>query len=295
MNVCAQVAANTFVSAAAYLLLGVSFLIPFRVAGFFHLSHGAVYTAGAYLALVLSVGLGLPLGIGVLGGVGLCAVLGFAIEVGVYRPLRRRSSRSPLILLLASLGMYIALQNAVSLVFGDEARMFPGNAVREGLELFGARVTGVQLMTLLVGVLTAGAAALFLRGASLGKAMRAVAVDPELAIASGIDAERVTLWAFVSGSALVGGAGIMASLDIGMTPTMGLSALLAAIVVVIIGGLRSVPGIAVGSLSLALAQQLGAWFFGSRWQDAIAFLVLIAFLLLRPYGVFGRKLRKAQV
>jgi len=126
-------------------------------------------------------------------------------------------------------------------------------------------------------------------------AMRALAANPELARVVGMDADRVVLYTFLVGSALCGAAGVLISLDIDMTPTMGLSALLMGVVAAIAGGIGSLPGAALGALLLALAQHLGVWKIPSQWQDAIAFAVLLVFLVFRPAGVFGARLRKVRV
>ena len=125
--------------------------------------------------------------------------------------------------------------------------------------------------------------------------MRAVANDPELANVSGINSNAVILWAFAIGSGLAGVAGVLIALDVDMTPTMGMNALMMGVVVVIIGGVNNIPGIALGALLLATAQHLGAWFIGSQWQDAIAFIILVVFLLFKPEGFFGKKVRSATV
>jgi branched-chain amino acid transport system permease protein len=295
VNVTAQIAANVVVSAAGYALIGVSFAIPFRVARFFHMAHGAVYAWAAYFALVLAAGLHYPVWVAYIGAVCLSGILGALLQVGIYKPLRTRGTSSPLVLLLASLGVYVLLQNGISLAFGDAARTLPIHDVAPGIAVLGARVTPVQFSTIAASCAAVLAVAAILGNTARGKAMRAVMGDPELAAVCGIDSERVTLWAFAVGSALAGIAGVLAAADIGMTPTMGLGPLLVAVVVMVTGGVESTTGIAAASLLLALAQQLGAWFIGSRWQDPIAFAILLLFLLARPQGMLGRKLRKATV
>ena len=125
--------------------------------------------------------------------------------------------------------------------------------------------------------------------------MRAVADDLELARVSGIDSDRIILWTFAISSALAGIAGILVAFDTDMTPTMGLNVLLMGVVAVIIGGSGSIPGVALGALFLGLAQHLGVWGISSQWQDAIAFIILLAFLLVRPEGVLGKRVTKATV
>ncbi len=102
-------------------------------------------------------------------------------------------------------------------------------------------------------------------------------------------------YSFAIGSALAGIAGILVSLDVDMTPTMGMNALMMGVVAMIVGGVGSIWGIVLGSLLLALAQNLGVWYISSQWQDAIAFAILLISLLFKPEGFFGKKLKKAEV
>jgi branched-subunit amino acid ABC-type transport system permease component len=136
---------------------------------------------------------------------------------------------------------------------------------------------------------------LFLKYTKKGQAIRAVAIDPELARVSGIESDRVILSTFALGSAMAGVAGILVALNVDMTPTMGMNALLMGVVAVIIGGIESIPGIALGALFLGMAQHLGAWNVGSQWQEAIAFAILLIFLLFRPQGFLGKKVKTATV
>lgn len=101
--------------------------------------------------------------------------------------------------------------------------------------------------------------------------------------------------AFLIGSATAGVAAALLAYDTGMTPTMGFRTLLMGMVSVIIGGIGSIPGIAIGALLLGAAQHLTAWWMSSKWQDAIVFVILILFLLFRPQGFLGKPLRKASV
>ena len=200
-----------------------------------------------------------------------------------------------MILLLASLGMYIVLQNAISMVFGDDTKSIRSGEVKEGLNVFGTRITPIQIVIIATSIILVIAVALFLKWSKMGKAMRAVANDPELASSSGIDSNRVILWTFAIGSALAGIAGILVALDVDMTPTMGMNALMMGVVAVIIGGVGSIPGVALGALLLGLAQHLGVWKISSQWQDAIAFIILFIFLLFKPEGFLGKKVKKTKV
>jgi branched-chain amino acid transport system permease protein len=214
------------------------------------------------------------------------------MEVSVYLPLRRKGA-SPLILLLASLGMYIVLQNVISMIFGDDTKSIRSGLIKEGLNVFGARITPIQVLIICVSVILVVSVALLMTKTKMGKATRAVANDIELASVSGIDGDRVILWTFAIASALAGIAGILVALDVDMTPSMGMNALLMGVVAVIIGGVGSILGVALAALFLGIAQHLGAWYISSQWQEAIAFAILLIFLLFRPQGFLGKKVKTA--
>ena len=222
------------------------------------------------------------------------AIVGILIELSIYKPLRRKGT-TPLILLLASLGIYIVLQNIISMIFGDDTKTLRSGIVREGLEVFGARITPIQIAIIAVSILLLIGCRALIKYTKMGTAMRAVASDPDLAVISGINSDRVILFTFALGSALAGVAAILVSFDIDMTPTMGMNALMMGVVAVIIGGVGSIPGAALGGFLLAFAQNFGVWKISSQWQDAIAFIILLLFLLYRPYGFFGKKIRKVEV
>lgn len=199
-----------------------------------------------------------------------------------------------MIFLLASLGIYILLQNLISMFFGDDTKSIRFSVVNEGINIFGARITPIQGVILFTAIVVTMLLILFMKKTKMGKAMQAVANDPELANISGISSDRVILISFAIGSALAGLTGILVALDVDMTPTMGMNTLMMGVVVMIVGG-NNVKGIVCAALLLGFTQNLGVWYISSQWQDAIAFLILILFLLLKPEGFFGRKLRKQSV
>jgi branched-chain amino acid transport system permease protein len=289
-----QLLMNGVIAGSAYALIALGFSLIYRITRFFHFAHAAVYTAAAYLAYALIVQYRAPLWLGLLLLLALTAGLGMLSEVAVYRPLRARHA-GPLILLIASLGLYIVLQNLISLAFGDEVRSMRSGAVESVHVIGGGRITSLQLLTIAVSTGLFLAVGLAVRYFRLGTSLRAVANDAELATVAGFDADRCILLVFGIGSALAAVAAILVSFDVDMVPTMGLNALLMGVVATIIGGVGSIIGAGLGGLLLGLAQHLGVWFTGSEWQDAIAFAILLVFLLFRPHGIFGRKLRKAEI
>lgn len=289
-----QIIFNTILSTGYFVLIAVSFSIIYQIVRFFHFAHAVVFTSGAYFTFLFSQLFGFSLLASIPLAVLCSCLLGCLMELIIYKPLRKKKSSS-LILLLASLGIYIILQNVISIVFGDDTKSIRTWPVVEGLNVFDARITPVQIIIIASSILLLLLTSSVLRFTSIGRSMRAVANDPELANISGINSNKVILASFAIGSALAGIAGILVSLDVDMTPTMGMNALMMGVVAMIVGGVGSIWGIVLGSLLLALAQNLGVWYISSQWQDAIAFAILLIFLLFKPEGFFGKKLKKAEV
>jgi branched-chain amino acid transport system permease protein len=289
-----QILINTTLTACAFSVIALSFSLIYQTTKYFHFAHAVIFTSGAYFTFLFSQIFVLSLYISIPLAVYSSCLLGCLMEYSIYKPLRKRKSPS-LIFLLASLGIYIVLQNIISMVFGDDTKSIRTWPVVEGLNFFGARITPVQIIIIASSIILLLLTSSVLRFTSIGRAMRAVANDPELANISGINSNKVILTSFAIGSALAGIAGILVSLDVDMTPTMGMNALMMGVVAMIVGGVGSIWGIVLGSLLLALAQNLGVWYISSQWQDAIAFAILLIFLLFKPEGFFGKKLRKANI
>lgn len=289
-----QIIINSFLQASIISLIAISFQEIYIVTKFFHFAHAVVFTFGAYFTFFFNILLGLSLWLSIPLAITCACLLGCTMELFVYKPMRKRYS-SPLVLLLSSLGLYIVLQNIISMLFGDDTKSIRTWPVKEGLDVFGARITEVQIIIIIVSVVLVILVAGYLSLAKTGKAMRAVANDPELANISGINSDKVILTSFAIGSALAGVAGILVALDVDMTPTMGMNALMMGVVAMIVGGVGSIWGIVLGALLLGFAQNFGVWYISSQWQDSIAFGILLIFLLFKPEGFLGKKVKKVKV
>jgi branched-chain amino acid transport system permease protein len=283
-----QLLLNGIIAGSIYSLVALGFSLIYQTTRFFHFAHGAVYTFGAYFAYLFYIQLGwgrivaFPLAC-------VCAmVLGAGCEVLVYKQMRKRKA-TDLTLLIASLGLYTLLQNIISMAWGDDTKTMRTGEVVEGHAVLGARITDVQIMIIAATVVLIALMTLILTQMKFGKTLRALANDAELAQLSGINSDRYIFYAFAIGSFLAAVAAIMISFDTDMTPTMGFNALVMGVVAVIVGGINSLPGAALGGLFIGLAQNLGVYWLPSKWQDTIAFVILILFLLFRPYGILGKK------
>ena len=286
-----QVFINGLIAASWFALIGIGFGLIFQVTKFFHFTHGIVFTSGAYFAFLFTK-CSLPLYVSIFLAIIIAALLGASFELLVYRHIRHRSSL--LVLLLASLGIYILIQNLISLGFGDSTVIIR-TGIAKSVDVFTAKITSMQIITICISVALVITLELFQRRSKTAMFVRAVANDPELANVSGININRIILLVFILGSTLAGIAGILVALDVDMNPDMGMSALMMGMIATIIGSTGRTLGIVMGALFLGMAQHFGAWFIGSQWQNAIAFVILVIFLLFKPEGFLGKKIRSATV
>jgi branched-subunit amino acid ABC-type transport system permease component len=287
-----QLCLNSVAAAAAILLVAVGFSLIYSVAKFYHFAHAIVFTAAAYGAYFCVHSLALPIGLSIVLGIGLGTGLGCLLELLVHRHLRKDNASSP-VMLLASLGVYIALQNLLSLAFGDDIKLLTHFESREGIPILSGTLAPVQCVTILCGTVLIFALVAFEQLTPMGKVLRALASDSELAEVVGVRKGRAFLVAFAIGSSLAATGGVLLALDVGMTPTMGMNALMAGIVAAVVGGIGRTAGVAAAAVLLGFAQNFGVWKIGSEWQQAITFLILLVFLVLRPQGILGRQHGKA--
>lgn len=289
-----QLMANGIIAGSIYALIAIGFTIIYRTAKFFHFAHGAVFAAGAYLAYTFFILFDINPIISFFLAIALLVLLGTAINWLVYFPLRKNNAPN-LVYLIASFGVFIFLQNLIQLIFGAQILTLRTGPIKEGHHILGAVISDIQILIIVSSLVLFFLTWLFIQKSKLGNAIRAVSDDSIGARVVGINSEKVILTAFAIGSALAGVAGILISLETNIEPTMGFNAILKGIIASIIGGIGSIPGALFGGLFLGLAENLGIWKIQAGWKDAIAFAILIIFLLLRPSGIMGIKTKKEQI
>jgi len=289
-----QILINIILTSFLYFIIIISFTNIYTPSHFFSLTHAAVITFGAYFTYMLTAQAHAPLWLAIPGAIILATAVGVSTELCIYKPLRKRGA-TPLIMLIASLGLYVVLQNLISMLWGDDTKSIRTWEVKVGNEFFGAYITDVQIIIIAVSLTLFVLCLLFLHYSRLGKQIQAVSSNEELANIFGINSDRVILLSFAIGSALGSIAGILVSLDTDMTPTMGFKLLLYGIVAMIIGGVGSYWGLLGGALLLATAQHLSAYYIDSKWMDAVAYIILILFLIWKPLGFSGRRLKKVEI
>lgn len=293
-EIASQIIVNILITAAMYLLVAVSFTIIYYPAKFFHIAQAAVISIAAYFAYFFNQQLHFSLAISIFLSVILSIILSIILELFIYRPLRKKNI-APLGLMIASIGLYVVLQNIISLTWGDDTLRLNTFQVVQGHNIFGALVTNVQIISFFVTLILFVFVITISKYTTFGKSLRAVSDNAELSNIYGINSNKVILFSFVLGSALAACAGILTAADTNMTPTFGFNLLLYGVVVMIIGGVGSYEGLVGGALLVSAAQHLAAFYIDTKWMEAMAYLILIVFLIWKPYGFSGNRLRKVEI
>jgi len=282
-----QFLVNGIVGGTIYALMALGFAIVYNTSKIFHVAHGAVYTLAGYVLFLIGAKLGLPLLPAALITVVVVAVFGGLLELVVYRPLRRRGAGLATYM-ISSLGLFIFLQNLTAAVFGTETLVIRQGPL-EAYDLGVVTLTPLHVVALATSLAVFAVLQLFFSRTRLGKEMRALSNNAELALTVGINADRLYLAILILGSGLAALASVFVSIDVGVRPDTGFAIVLVAAVAVIVGGVGYLPGAAIGAFILGLVQNLAVIEISSAWQNTIAFAILVLFLLFRPQGIFGKK------
>ena len=304
-----QIIADGLVIGSVVSLGAIGLTLTFSVLRFSNFAHGEFMAWGAYVALTALLMFGASGGTGsgaqaiapfsfgwpLLAATAVAAVvtaLGvLLLDSALFRRLRQQGA---ITLVIASFGAALALRNLLLYVYGGVPQYY-SQELQIALALVprsvwgGMRITPDQLFVLGLAAVTVVGVHLFLQHSTLGRAMRATSLNPQLARVAGIDPERVLRATWVMGGVLAAVAGVFAGLTVQLRPTLGLDLLLPLFAAVILGGIGSVWGAVIGGLIVGLAESAAVHVVGAEYRAAAAFVVLIAILLVRPTGLFAEK------
>ncbi len=275
---------NGLTLGAVYTLIALSFSLVMGILGILNLAISELFMIGGYLGFT-AIMAHMPLAVAILAGMGGAALIAAVVEKVGYQPLRDAPVVTPM---LSTLGFSIILQNVATNVWGSDPLQLEDEIIAARFTFFGASISGIQLIVLGVTVLQVAALAYIVQRTSIGRALRAVAENREVARLLGVSASRVTLLAFMLSGALAGAAGVLIGLHYAaITPYVGVEIGLKAITVMVIGGTTRIWGALAAGPLIGIVEVLTVAYGGSQVRDFVVYGFMIVVLLLRPQGILG--------
>jgi neutral amino acid transport system permease protein len=282
----AQTAVNGLSLGSVYALGAVGLTLVYGILKLVNFAHGDFLTFGAYMAYLVNVTWGMPLVLGIFFAMATTALLGIFFERVMWRPMRAKGA-GLLQLLLMSIGLAFVIRAVIQWFWSTNLRILDVN-VTSTVEFLGLRLGRTQLIVIIVGFAVLVAVGLMLRYSLLGKRMRAIADDLELAETAGIDTRRVITYTWLFAGALAGLAGVLAAAVSELNPELGFELLLPIFAAVILGGIGDPFGALAGGITLGVISEWSTMFIDPRWKTSVAFVVLVIVLVIRPQGIFGK-------
>jgi branched-chain amino acid transport system permease protein len=270
-----------------YAMVAAGLALMFGVVRLINFAHGEFFMLGAYAFWFAYRVLGLPYPVAGVAAALLMGLFGIAYQQTIIRAILHRSWH---VQLIATLATSIVLTNLAMIVFGTQAKEVPTGLASRILEVGELRIAWHRLLVLAACPLVFGALWWFVHRTKPGKAMRAMSQNREACAVVGVDIERVALWTFALGAILAGGAAALVTPLYNIFPDMGALLTLKAFAAVIVGGFGYVQGAILASFLIGVTESLAAGYISYVYKDAFAFIIMIAVLLWRPQGLFGRRI-----
>jgi neutral amino acid transport system permease protein len=282
----AQTGVNGLSLGAIYALGAVGLTLVYGILKLVNFAQGDFLTFGAYMAYLVNVTWGMPLVVGVFWAMVATALLGLLFERLLWGPMRAKRAGF-LQLILMSIGLAFLLRAIIQWFWSTEIRVLDVDTTST-VQFLGLRIGQTQLIVVIVGIAVLVAVGLMLRLTLLGKRMRALSDDLELAETAGIDTRRVINYTWIFAGALAGLAGVLAAAITDLRPELGFELLLPIFAAVILGGIGDAFGALAAGLVIGVMTEWSTLVIDARWKTAVGFLVLVIVLIVRPQGIFGR-------
>lgn len=274
---------------AIYALMAVGFAIIFGMTRIFHYAHGSAFLIAGYAFFYVSTVLGMHWLVAVLAAVVAALAFGAAIQLLVYRPVQRDAG-SFFTVFVASFGVAVLIENVIAMLFGS-GFLSVTSPLSRAQNFGGLFISPLGMINLVMTPVIFMVLGLFFGRSNVGLALRGLADNPELIRVFGLSSSRLFLIALLLGSLMIVPAAVVQTATVGLTPSAGHRVMLISLAATIIGGIGSLRGAGLGGLLLGMAESLSFWRLPAGWSDAVAFLILFAFILLRPSGLLGQKAR----
>ena len=286
MDVLVQIIASGLTLGAMYAVSTIGLALVYGSLNMLNMSHGALLALGGYVCLFVMVNLGLPAVFGVLGAMVACGVVGLAIYHLAARPMLKSSTFETQIF-IATIGIGAVIENVVLRLFGPQPVAQPLN-LTGAIIVGGVHIPHQNILILVVAVALMGGVALLLNRSRMGRAIRATAQNRDAAQLMGVRVGRVYAQVLAISGGLAAVSGIMISSLSGLLPNMGGDPMLKAFVICVVAGLGNVYGAVTAAIILGVLEAIIQYLFGVQYSFAILLLLVIAVLIWRPSGLFGR-------
>ena len=280
-----QLIANGVVYGCIIALAAIGLSLAYRIMNFANFAHGDFLTLGAYLTLFFAATLKLGFPAACILAIPVTAAFAVALDIGIWKPMRSIGASRTAIMIL-SIGVSIAIRNALIIFFRPDALRFP-LPVMESMNIGGILLTSFQISVVLIALASMLVVHALLSRTVLGKSMRALADNPDLARITGINVDRVIRYTWMVSMGLAALAGIMFGLITHINPNMGWSIILPMFAAAILGGIGNAYGAMAGGLIIGLAQEISTAILPAEYKIAVSFAIMIAVLFFRPNGILG--------
>jgi len=281
-----NVAVSGVLTGLVYGLMALGLSVIFGVVRVVNFAHGEMMSIAMYLAVVLFAGLHLDPLIMLLPISAVLFVFGYILQARLINPFITRPEYTQFLLLVA---LAIIIANALLIIFGPDARTIQTSYAYDSFQLGSLIIDATKLYAGTAAIVFAAALFVFFRFALIGKAIRACADNYTGALVVGLDVKHLYALTFALGAACVGAAGAIMTLIVDVTPTIGPTYTLLAFVIVITGGLGSMPGALIGGVVIGLTEALAGLMFTPSAKSMFAFAILVLVLLFRPQGILGKR------
>jgi branched-chain amino acid transport system permease protein len=285
MNELAQALVNGIMTGALIAIPAIGFSAIFAVLRYPNFAVASYATIGAFAGWWANATLGLPVVAMLLVAFVIAGIIGVAAEEVALKRLRPSGA---ITVAIASLALNLILENVVRFSFGNDLRGYDLPIARD-FHVLGLRVGPQQVQSLLLAVAIMAVFFAFLRLTRFGKAMRAVADNPDLARLKAIDPTKIAVASVFIGAGLSGIGGVLLGLDTSIDPLTGYRVLLSVFAAAVLGGLGSIPGAVVGALALGIAEELAMLVAPATYRTAVGFFAILIMLTFRPRGILGER------
>lgn len=282
-----QLVLNGLTLGSVYGLVALGLTLVYGILHVPNFSHGALYMVGAYVAFFLMTDYGINYWVAILGAAAVVGVLGVLSERLVFHPLR---DAPPIHDKIAAIGILLFLEAGVMAIWGADFRRMQ-TPYNEIVEIFGLTAPAQRLLIIVGAFVLVGALHLFLKKTILGSTIIAMAQNREGASLVGINATQVSMLTFfISGALAAVAAGLFAPINL-VFPSMGHLVIMKAFVIIVLGGMGSIPGAIIGGLIIGFAESFAGFYISTHYKDLVAFLLLVVILSVRPEGLFTKGVR----